>query len=123
MNEEEIPVVMQTPDTIMRTHSGYGGMTVAYNEIPAGTDFTPLLQGLHNDSCHCPHWGYVVKGTMRVVYNDGQEELLKEGDVYFLPAGHTAKVEEDAKLIEFSAEKEFGEVMEHVGKKMAEMSQ
>ncbi len=96
-------------------------MTVAFNEIPAGTDFTPLLQGLANDSCHCPHWGYIVEGALRVVYDDGKEEVLNTGDVYYLPPGHTAIVEENLKMIEFSATKEFGEVMGHIGKKMAEM--
>jgi len=45
----------------MRAIPGYGGLTVGYNELPAGTDFKPLLQGLENDSCHCPHWGYMIR--------------------------------------------------------------
>jgi len=61
IKKEEITVTMEAPGTIMRGLPGYGGMTVAYNEIPAGTDFSPLLQGLKNNSCHCPHWGYVVE--------------------------------------------------------------
>jgi len=121
INKEDIPVVMQGPGTIMRNLPDYGGMTVAFNEIPAGTDFTPLLQGLRNDSCHCPHWGYIVQGALRVIYDDGAEEVLKEGDVYYLPPGHTAMVEENLKMIEFSTTKEFGEMMEHVGEKMAEL--
>ena len=34
--------------------------------VPAGTDFGPLLKGLPNDRCPCPHWGYVLKGRLRV---------------------------------------------------------
>ncbi|PZX47775.1 cupin domain-containing protein [Algoriphagus chordae] len=121
INKEAIPVVMQTPDTIMRNMPGYGGMTIAFNEVPAGADFTPLLQGLHNNSCHCPHWGYLVEGAMRVIYDDGTEELLEKGDVFYMPNGHTAKAEQNTKIIDFSPTKEFQEVMEHIGKKMAEM--
>ena len=120
-NKKDLPVVMEAPDTIMRNLSGYGGMTVAYNELPAGTDFTPLLKGLKNDSCHCPHWGYIVEGALRVVYDDGAEEVLKTGDVFYMPPGHTAIVEENLKIIDFSATKEFSEVMGHIGKKMAEL--
>ncbi len=121
IKKEELPVVMEAPGTIMRNLPGYGGMTVAFNEIPAGTDFRPLLQGLENDSCHCPHWGYIVQGAMRVVYDDGAEEVLKTGDVFYMPPGHTAIVEENLKMIDFNPTQAFGEVMGHIGKKMAEM--
>ncbi len=123
VNKEDIPVVMQSPDSILRNITGFGGMTVAFNELPKGTDFTPFLKGLRNDSCYCPHWGYVVEGAIRIVYDDKTEEVVKAGDVFYWPSGHTAIVEEDVKLIDFSPEKEFNEVMEHIGKKMAELQQ
>jgi glyoxylate utilization-related uncharacterized protein len=122
IKKEDIPVAMQAPGVIMRRLPGYGGMTVAFNEVPAGTDFSPLLQGLKNDSCHCPHWGYVVEGALRVKYDDGKEEVLNAGDVFYLPAGHTGRVEKDLKFLEFSPEKEFKEVMDHIAGKMAEVS-
>jgi hypothetical protein len=123
INKEDIPIVMQTPDSTMRNITGYGGMTIAYSEMPKGTDFTPLLQGLGNNSCHCPHWGYIIEGVIRLIYDDKSEEVVKTGDVFYWPAGHTAIVEEDLKLIDFNPEKEFGEVMEHIGKKMAELGE
>ena len=89
--------------------------------MPKGTDFTPLLKGLNNNSCHCPHWGYVLEGAMKVIYDDGNEEVISKGDVYYLPAGHTAIVQDDIKLVDFNPAREFKEVMDHVGKKMAEM--
>ena len=119
IKKEEIPITMQAPGTIMRGLPGYGGMTVAFNEIPAGTDFAPLLQGLKNNSCHCPHWGYIVDGEMRVKYDNGNEEKLSAGDVFYLPPGHTAIVEKDLKLLDFSPEKELKEVMDHINKKLA----
>lgn len=121
IKKEDIPVAMQTPDSIIRTQTGFGGMTIAYSNLPKGTDFGPLLEGLENDSCHCPHWGYVVGGVLRLKYDDGNEEVLSTGDVFYMPPGHTGIVEEDFKFIDFSPEKEFGEVMDHIGKKMAEM--
>ena len=118
--KENIPVAMEAPGTVMRAQSGYGGMTVGFNELPAGTDFTPLLQGLGNNSCHCPHWGYILEGSVKLIYDDGTEEVTKAGDVFYWQPGHTAIVEEDVKLIDFSPEKEFGELMDHISKKMAE---
>jgi len=121
INKNHIPIAMEGPETVMRTQNDFGGMTVCFNELPQGTDFTPLLNGLNNNSCHCPHWGYVLSGKLLVKYDNGKEELISEGDVYHLPNGHTAIVKEDIQFIEFSPSKEFGEVMAHVGKKMAEM--
>jgi hypothetical protein len=123
MKKEDIPVTMQAPGTTMRGLPGYGGMTVAFNEIPAGTDFSPLLQGLKNNSCHCPHWGYVVEGEMLVKYDDGTEEMLSTGDVFYLPPGHTARVDKDLKFLDFSPEKELKEVMDHIAGKVAAVSE
>jgi hypothetical protein len=118
--KENIPVTMEAPGTVMRAQSGYGGMAVGFNELPAGTDFTPLLQGLANNSCHCPHWGYILEGSIKLIYDDGTEEVTSAGDVFYWQPGHTAIVEEDVKLIDFSPEKEFGELMDHISKKMVE---
>jgi len=121
--KEDIPIIKEAPDMVMRLLAGMGNMTVAYHELPKGTDFTPLLKGLENDSCHCPHWGYMFKGTFRFIYDDGSEEVFEEGDVFYAPAGHTAIVDEDAKFIDFSPAKELDEVFSHVGKRMEELSE
>lgn len=121
IHKKDIPITMEAPGTVMRALPNYDGMTVCFNELPKGTDFTPLLQGLSNDSCHCPHWGYVIEGKILVKYDDGQEETVSAGEVFYWPAGHTAIVQEDVKLIDFSPSKEFNEVIAHVGKKMAEL--
>ncbi len=123
LKKEDIPVIMQTPDTIMRLQPNFGDMTVVYHELPKGTDFTPLLKGLNNDLCHCPHWGYIFQGAFRFIYADGREETFEAGDVFYAPEGHTAIVDEDLKFIDFSPTKELDEVMTNVGRVMTEMSQ
>jgi hypothetical protein len=122
LNKADIPVSLEKPDMIMRVSPDQGGMTICFNELPKGADVTPLLKGLVNDSCYCPHWGYVLKGEMLVKYDDGKEETLTEGDVFYLPAGHTALVKEDFKFVEFSPTEQYTEVIAHVGRKMAELA-
>ena len=122
LKKEDIPIVMQAPGAIMRALPGFGEMTVVYHELPRGTDFTPLLRGLDNDSCHCPHWGYLFEGAFRFIYDDGSEETFEAGDVFYAPAGHTAIVDADARFIDFSPTKELDEVMANVGRRMAETS-
>lgn len=123
VKKEDIPVTMEAPGTIMRGLPGYGGMTASFNEIPAGTDFAPVLQGLKNNSCQCPHWGYIVEGVITMKYDDGKEERLTAGDVFYMPPGHTGVVEKDLKMIDFSPEKELKEVMDHIANKMAQMAE
>ncbi len=122
IRKEDIPITMESPGTVLRGLAGYGGMTVAFNEIPAGTDFTPVLAGLKNNSCQCPHWGYIVEGEILLKYDDGTEESIITGDVFYMQPGHTAIVKKDLKMIDFSPEKELKVVMDHIAKKMAELS-
>ena len=121
INKDSIPVTMEGPGTIMRAQSGLGGMTVGYNQVPKGTDLTPLLKGLPTDSCHCPHWGYIFEGAIRIIYDDGTEELTRAGDFFYWKPYHTAIVEEDVLLMDFSPEKELDEVMGHINKMMEQM--
>jgi len=121
INKQDIPVIMEGPGMIMRRLEGLGNMDVVYHELPQGTDFTPLLKGLTNDSCHCPHWGYIFEGAFRFIYDDDTEETYEEGDIFYAPAGHTAIVDRDLKFIDFSPTKEHGEVLTNVGRIMSEM--
>jgi hypothetical protein len=101
----------------------WGGMTAAYTEIPGDMDFTPLLKGLPDDLCHCAHWGYIVKGSIHIGYADGTEEVVKAGEVFYWPAGHTAWTDEDVAILDFSPEKEFAEVWAHINKMQEKLSQ
>src|SRR5664279_1990966 len=37
------------------------GYTVDFMTVRQGHDMAPLLVGLPDDHCPCPHWGYVLK--------------------------------------------------------------
>ena len=115
---ENLPVIVEAPGTKMQIQHGLGNMAVAYNEFPPMPQSPNLLEGLPNDSCPCPHWGYMLKGSMHIRYDDGEEELVKAGEVFYFPAGHTGWSEEEVAWIEFSPEKEMNMVMDHIGKKM-----
>lgn len=96
----------------------WGDINVARIRFPKGADATPLLQGMPQDLCQCPHWGTVVKGSINVRFADGSEELVKAGDVYYWPPGHTVWVDEDYEAIEFSPSGPMGEVIDHLKSKL-----
>jgi hypothetical protein len=91
----------------------WGDLRSLVISLPAGTDLSPLLQGLPNNLCPCPHWGYVIKGQMRVSYAESVE-VLQAGDLFYLPPGHTGIVEEDFECVEFSQPAEHERVLDVV---------
>ena len=106
---------------IINMVNGWGGMTVAINEPKAGTDFTPILKGLKDDLCQVPHWGYLEKGKIRIIDSDKITKTVLAGEVFYMPPGHTLIVDEDARTIDFSPEKEMKELNEFVINKVAQM--
>ncbi len=93
------------------------GMIASYHEDPPGEDITPLLEGLPRNMCQCPHWGYILSGSIRLRYSDGSEELIEAGHAFYMPAGHTSWTDEDVSLFLLSPEKEFRELADHIKKK------
>lgn len=110
-------------DQVLPMIHGWGGMTVDLNNAPAGTDFTPLLEGLENDHCQVPHWGYVVSGAIKIIYEDGNSEVFKGGEAFYMKPGHTGQVLEDLQLVSFSPEEGMHHLGNHLDKKVAEMQQ
>jgi hypothetical protein len=52
-------------------------------------------------SCGHPHWGYVIRGSMRVAYPD-HDEVISAGDAYYVAPGHVAVQVGGAELVDFS---------------------
>jgi hypothetical protein len=90
-----------------------GEMTVGLFRLPSGTDLRPLLHGLEGDLCQCPHWGYMLKGTLRMHTPDGPKDYA-EGQAFYWAPGHAPEALEDAEYIDFSPTQELNAVLEHV---------
>jgi hypothetical protein len=73
--------------------SGYGMLGGEHFTMAEGTDLGPLLEGLENDLCQSPHWGYMIGGKLAVSYQDGRSEATNAGDLFYWPPGHTVKAE------------------------------
>ncbi|MFD1515035.1 cupin domain-containing protein [Halomarina rubra] len=124
--KEDLTVVMETPETTVRHETGfgsaadYGELAAEHLRLGAGTDLTPLLEGLEDDTCQCPHWGYVVEGEINVRYSDGSEEVDGAGDLFYWPPGHTLWVDEDTEFVLFSPQEDHAAVFEHIAAKIEE---
>ena len=100
----------------------WGEMHVEYDVFKKQFDVTPLLKGLPNDRDPCPHWGIVVKGQMRIIY-DGKEDIAKAGEAYYAPPGHTGIAEAGTEVWEFSPNDKLQQSMEIMMRNLEAMSQ
>ena len=96
--KDELPIMLEAGLSMIRGID-WGDMRVSVVSVPAGTDFGPLLKGLPDNRCQGPHWGYMLKGRLRIQYAWG-DELISEGDFYYMPPGHTGVAEEDTEFLE-----------------------
>ncbi|GIG59811.1 hypothetical protein Lfu02_41830 [Longispora fulva] len=80
--------------------------TVNFVEFHADVDGTPLLKGLPDDRCQCPHWGYVLHGKATFKFAD-REEVYEAGDAFYTPPGHIpVKHEPGTEFVMFSPTEE-----------------
>lgn len=123
--KSETPVRINLPGAVARQKqdfgdaTGYGKMSGEYFSLRAGTDISPLLKGLEGDLCQAPHWGYLLDGELTVTYANGSQEMVKNGDLFYWPPGHTVKADADTEFVLFSPEHEHSEVIDHMLAKMA----
>ncbi|MEI6310086.1 MAG: cupin domain-containing protein [bacterium] len=117
---KDIPVTYQMPEGTFR-ETQWGGMNIQIGDITARMDPGPLFKGLPGDRCQCPHWGYVLKGTLRYHFAD-REEVYKAGDVYYAAPGHLPVLEAGTEFVEFSPADEEAKTKAVLERNMANMA-
>ena len=97
------------------------GYTVNFLSFREDIDATPLMKGLPDDRCQCPHWGYVVDGKMTFRYAD-REEVFQAGDAFYTPPGHVpVKHEPGTEVVMFSPAEELSKTEAVMMKNMQAM--
>jgi glyoxylate utilization-related uncharacterized protein len=82
------------------------GYTVNFVTFHEDIDATPLMKGLPDDRCQCPHWGYVISGQLHFRFAD-REETFEAGDAFYLPPGHVPfKHQPGTEIVQFSPAEE-----------------
>lgn len=118
--KSEIPAKIDTDAAEARQKTDFGdasectAMGGEYFRMDAGVDLAPLLEGLENDHCQSPHWGYVIGGELTVSYQSGSSEKARTGDLIYWPPGHTVRADTDSEFVLFSPAHEHGQVLDHV---------
>jgi hypothetical protein len=83
---------------------------VQFVTIRESHSLAALLAGLPEDSCPCPHWGYLLAGKITVSYPD-REEVFEAGDAFYMPPGHVPAAVAGSEFVMFSPGDQLAEVM------------
>lgn len=118
--KDQVDVRMEIPGAIVRQRkdfgdaTGYGKISGEYFTLTAGVDTTPLFLGLQGNHCHCPHWGFVLRGQITTTDAAGKQETVRTNDLFYWPPGHNVRVDADAEIIMFSPQHEHSQVIDHM---------
>jgi len=118
--KDDVDIRMEIPGAVIRQRTGFGDVSGfseisgEYFTLSAGVDTTPLFQGLEGNLCQCPHWGFVLRGRITTTDAKGEQETVNANDLFFWPAGHNVRVDEDAEIIMFSPQREHTLVIDHM---------
>lgn len=96
----QLPVIV-TADGVEIRAAEAGELTVALVRLAKGHDARPLFKGLPGDLCQCPHWGYIINGSLRVWTADGAS-VINSGQAFYWPPGHAPEALEDTDFLEIS---------------------
>ncbi|MDK9496777.1 hypothetical protein [Streptomyces katrae] len=110
---EATPVEIEGGGLEVRVKEIGGDLSVGFFRLPEGTDMTDAVRGLPGDMCQCPHWGYLLKGRLRMRTADGDEEY-EAGDAFYWGPGHVPVALADTEYVDFSPTAEFRKVIDHV---------
>jgi len=97
------------------------GYRIGFTTFREDIDGTPLMKGLPDDRCQCPHWGYVISGQVTFRFPD-HDEVYKAGDAFYTPPGHIpVKHQPGSEIVMFSPADELRKTEEVMMKNMQAM--
>jgi hypothetical protein len=94
------------------------GYEISFLDVHESADLAPLLTGLPDDRCPCPHWGYVTDGELTFTFAD-HAEVFRAGDAFYTPPGHVPRVAAGTSWIMFSPADQAARVNETIQRNMA----
>jgi hypothetical protein len=112
MTATDVPVAIKDENVEVRM-TEVGEMTISFIRLAAGTDLGPALVGLEGDLCPCPHWGYMLEGTLRMRTAAG-EQTFTAGQAFYWAPGHSPTAVTDCAYVDFSPTEQFEPVIRHI---------
>ncbi len=109
----QAPIAIEGGGVEVRLQEIGGGISAGFVSLPAGADLRPATKGLPDDLCQCPHWGYLLKGRVKMHTKNG-ERVYEAGQAFYWAPGHAPEAVEDSEYVDFSPTDEFNHVIDHI---------
>lgn len=113
LTQAEAPIEIDGDGVEFRAQEIGGGMTTAFVRLPKGADLRPALKGLPDDLCQCPHWGYLLKGRLKM-HTAAGPQTYEAGHAFYWAPGHAPEALEDSEYIDFSPSDDLHTVIDHI---------
>ncbi len=98
-SRDNVPVTASS-DVFEQRSVEVGDLLLSFDRFAKG-DYTDAFKDLPGGRCQSPHWGYLLKGRIRIIYED-REEIVEAGQAFYFPPGHVPEVLEDVEIVQFS---------------------
>jgi hypothetical protein len=112
LTANDVPVAIKDDNVELRMQE-VGELTVSFIRLKEGTDLSPALVGLEGDLCQCPHWGYMLEGTLLMRSAEG-DTTYEAGQAFYWASGHAPRALTDCAYVDFSPTEEFAKVIAHI---------
>jgi hypothetical protein len=116
---EQLPLVFEE-GFIQGRQAIWEELSVNYERWQGPQDLTSLHRGLPNDRCQSPHWGYLVRGQLRAIFQD-REEVIQASQVFYLAPDHSLIVNQDTELVQFSPKGSYKLTVETIKRNLEEV--
>ena len=101
-------------------HDELDGYKASFVEVSEDTDLTPLLQGLPNDQCQCPHWGTSSRAGCGSAPTPARSLTDRATRSTFPPATRRAPTR-SSEFVIFSPSEQIAEVEAHMARRAQEL--
>ena len=112
IDRTDLPMAIEGGGVEFRTDRA-GELSMAWVRLPEGADLRPGLVGLPGDLCPCPHWGYMISGSLVMHTKDGPQ-TYSAGQAFYWAPGHAPQALEDCEYVDVSPSEDLAHVVRHL---------
>ena len=90
--------------------ANFGNITIGRAVLEPGWRWSESVKPIaKTESCQAPHTQYVISGRLKVVMDNGTEDVFGPGDAAIIPSGHDAWVvgDEPFVAVDFTGMKDY----------------